>query len=248
MNSLEVRSVCKTYDEGNTEVLRGLTFTVGPSEFVALYGPNGCGKSTVLNIIAGFVPPSAGQVAAPSRGAGRGGVGFIFQDFRSSLFPWLTVAQNIRLGTREPRPADAPSPADVVDLLGLTEHAKKYPYQLSGGLCQLTAIARVLVLHSPLVLMDEPLSALDYHYNATILDLLGKLHADLDNAFLMISHDVDDALLLSDRVLVLSKRPARLVGEVSVDLPSPRSSDLRFCSEFPQLRSRVFELFSEGLK
>ncbi len=248
MNSLEVRSISKSYENGGVEVLRDLTFTVGSGEFVALYGPNGCGKSTVLNIIAGFADASAGEVLVPSRNGATKPLGFIFQDFRSSLFPWLTVAQNIKLGARVPRPADAPSPASVIDLLGLAEHCHKYPYQLSGGLCQLTAIARVLVLHSPLILMDEPLSALDYHYNATMLDLLGTLHAHLDNAFLMVSHDVDDALLLSDRVVVLSKRPARVVGEVTVELPVPRSSQHRFQAGFPGLRSQVYELFGEGLK
>ena len=221
-------------------VLDTIDLAVGPGEFVALLGPSGCGKSTLLRLIAGLERPHAGRIFAgghevtapdPSRI-------LVFQD--PTLYPWRTVRQNVALGleARGLLRLQAERVDDVLRRVGLDGFDHAYPHQLSGGMAQRAALARALVNEPSVMLMDEPLANLD---SLTRIDMQAELNVlwqrDKFTAFL-VTHDIDEALYLAGRVLVLSQRPARILAEIAVDLPYPRH---RSSPGFSALRQRVLE-------
>jgi NitT/TauT family transport system ATP-binding protein len=221
-------------------VLDQINLTVDAGEFVALLGPSGCGKSTLLRLIAGLEQPGSGRIFMsgqeinapdPSRI-------LVFQD--PTLYPWRTVWQNVALGL-EARGLLRTQNARVDDTLrqvGLDSFARAYPHQLSGGMAQRAALARALVNDPSVLLMDEPLANLDGLTRITMqTDLIDLWQRERFTAFL-VTHDVEEALYLSERVLVLSHRPARIIAEIGVDLPYPRHRD---SPRFVALRKRVLE-------
>jgi NitT/TauT family transport system ATP-binding protein len=220
---LEIRALGKSY--GPVEALRGAELNVAPGEFVCLLGASGCGKSTLLRIVAGFEAPTTGTVAVrgqkvtgpgPSRG-------MVFQDY--GLFPWLTVRENVGFGPRARgvKPAEVAVIADrFVAMVGLQRFAGSYPHQLSGGMKQRVAIARVLANDAELVLMDEPFGALDAMTRERLQDELLTVWQDRGLTVMFVTHSVEEAILLADRVVVLSPGPGRIVAEERVDLPRPR--------------------------
>jgi NitT/TauT family transport system ATP-binding protein len=220
---LEVRGLGKSY--GAVEALRGAELTVARGEFVCLLGASGCGKSTLLRIVAGFEMPTSGTVSVRGeRVDGPGPTrGMVFQDY--GLFPWLTVRENVGFGPRARGVARA-EVARIADrfvaMVGLQRFAGSYPHQLSGGMKQRVAIARVLANDAELVLMDEPFGALDAMTRERLQDeLLGVWQAQ-NLTVMFVTHSVEEAILLADRVVVLSPGPGRIVAEEIVDLPRPR--------------------------
>jgi NitT/TauT family transport system ATP-binding protein len=225
------------------QVLDGVSLTVAPGEFVALLGPSGCGKSTLLRLVAGLERPSAGRITGddgreiltpdPSRVV-------VFQD--PTLYPWRTVRQNVALGPQARGQSGAAVEqrmADVLRLVGLTGFADAYPHQLSGGMAQRAALARALVNEPRLLLMDEPLGKLDSLTRLTMQGELVRLWQDRGFTALLVTHDVEEALLMATRVVVLSDRPARVLADIPVDRPYPRHRD---DAELVGLRRRVLEL------
>jgi NitT/TauT family transport system ATP-binding protein len=230
--AIEVSHLGKTYTsrgrDGSvvaTEALHDINLRIGAGEFICIVGASGCGKSTLLRIIAGFEQLTTGELHVAGRPISAPGPdrGMVFQDY--ALFPWLTVAQNVAYG---PRQAGLPK-ADVaeltdryVEMVGLTKFRTRYPYELSGGMKQRVAIARVLANDPAVILMDEPFGALD----AITRDVLQHKLLDIWQAnrktVLFVTHSVDEAVFLSDRIVVLSPHPGRLKMEVSIDLPRPR--------------------------
>jgi sulfonate transport system ATP-binding protein len=202
-------------------IFSDVAFQVAPGEIVSLVGPSGCGKSTLLRIIAGLDSAYDGQVSvlghAPRLHLDE--VGLVFQEPR--LLPWLTVAQNVgfELGAKGGRDARV---AELLAEVGLAEHANAYPKQLSGGQAQRAAIARGLFSRPRLLLLDEPFSAVDAFTRMRLQDLLKTVAARHDATLLLVTHDVGEAVYLSDRVIVLASGPGRLNGQVSIDLPHPR--------------------------
>jgi NitT/TauT family transport system ATP-binding protein len=220
---LEIRGLSKSY--GAVEALRGAELTVTRGEFVCLLGASGCGKSTLLRIVAGFETPTAGTVVVSGKAVNGPGPsrGMVFQDY--GLFPWLTVRENVGFGPRA-RGMSRPEVAKIADrfvaMVGLQRFAGSYPHQLSGGMKQRVAIARVLANDAELVLMDEPFGALDAMTRERLQDeLLGVWQAQ-GLTVMFVTHSVEEAIVLADRVVVLSPGPGRIVAEERVDLPRPR--------------------------
>lgn len=226
-------------------VLDDVSFTAEPGSFVALLGPSGCGKSTLLRLVAGLDSPSRGTVLAdgqsisgpdPSRVV-------VFQD--PSLFPWRTVEGNVRLGLEARRvPGDrAGRVRQALDLVGLAEFAKAHPHHLSGGMAQRTALARALVNEPSVLILDEPLGQLDSLTRLTMQSELVRLWQQEGFTGLLVTHDVEEALILATRILVLSERPARVVADLAVDLPYPRHRD---DTRLQHLRAEVLQLMGFG--
>jgi NitT/TauT family transport system ATP-binding protein len=220
---LEIHGLGKSY--GAVEALRGAELTVARGEFVCLLGASGCGKSTLLRIIAGFETPTTGLVSVRGQRVDGPGPsrGMVFQDY--GLFPWLTVRENVGFGPRARGMARA-EVARIADrfiaMVGLQRFAGSYPHQLSGGMKQRVAIARVLANDAELVLMDEPFGALDAMTRERLQDeLLGVWEAQ-GLTVMFVTHSVEEAILLADRVVVLSPGPGRIVAEEIVDLARPR--------------------------
>ena len=226
---VSLRGVGKTFDSG-TKALAGLDLDVRAGEFVSLLGPSGCGKSTALRILAGLSAPSSGTVTWPK---GTRQIGFVFQE--PTLMPWASVAANVALPLRlahvDSRKADA-AVQQCVARVGLTDFADAYPRALSGGMKMRASIARALVTEPDLLLMDEPFAALDeitrFRLNN---DLLG-LWQSLERTVVFVTHSVFESVYLSQRILVMSPRPGRVVAEVAIPAAYPRDEDFRTSAQY----------------
>jgi NitT/TauT family transport system ATP-binding protein len=221
---LQVEGVGKTYP-GGTEALRGATLSISAGEFVCLIGASGCGKSTLLRLVAGFEQPSTGQVLMAGHAVNGPGPdrGMVFQDY--GLFPWLSVRGNIGFGPRSrglPRSEVAALAERFIGMIGLERFADAYPHQLSGGMKQRVAIARVLANDARLVLMDEPFGALDAMTRERLQEELLALWARTGLTVVFVTHSIEEALVLADRVVVMSPGPGRIVGDHRVGLERPR--------------------------
>ena len=232
MGELKIDGLSKTYGrrEGwnKTRYLRvfeNISFTVRDGEFVSIIGSSGCGKSTLLSIAGGLSEPSGGNVYLDGRHVRGPGLdrGIVFQEF--ALFPWLTVLGNIKFGLKSkglPRTERDALARKYVNLVGLAGFEDYHPYRLSGGMRQRVGLARALAIQPSALLMDEPFGALDAQTREAMQAALSDIWAKTRNTILFITHDIREAIYLSDRVLVLSGRPAGLTLELSVDLPRPR--------------------------
>src|SRR5215813_4847301 len=214
--------VCKTYPNG-TRALDGVSLGVAPGEILVVIGGSGCGKSTMLRAISGLDTPTQGKVVldgVPITGPHEK-IGIIFQEPR--LLPWLTVADNVGFGLEQrPREERRERVARVLARVGIADKAKVWPRELSGGQAQRVAIARALVPRPQVLLLDEPFSALDAFTRADLQDHLLGLWADLKPTLVMVTHDVEEAIVLADRIIVMRPHPGRLYEEIKCDLPRPR--------------------------
>jgi len=224
---LQLKAVSKSFvvDDRKVEALSGIDLTLRPGEFTALVGASGCGKSTLLRLIAGLDAPDAGQIlldGVPISGASRA-CGLIFQDHR--LLPWLSVVQNIELalaGTKHTVAERRTLSLASLELVGLADFAGAFPRQLSGGMAQRVALARGFVNQPRLLLLDEPFSALDSLTRARLQTELLRIWAHEGTSMLLVTHDVEEAVLLADRVIVLAANPGRINTALDIDLPRPR--------------------------
>jgi NitT/TauT family transport system ATP-binding protein len=229
---------------GGLRALEDVTFAVQRREFVSIIGPSGCGKSTLLRLVGGLLRPTSGKVdlngQSPIEAQRRKSVGFVFQDV--SLLPWRTVMQNIALPLEVNRDADrrrSHSIEELLDLVGLTEFRHFYPKQLSGGMQQRVAIARALVFYPSILLMDEPFGALDEMTRAQMRSELLRIWEVTRKTVLFVTHAIAEAILLSDRVIVLSPRPGHIREIIPIDLPRPRHDDLEITPQFQTYVARV---------
>ena len=224
---LAITGVTKRFAVGDEEIeaLARVDLTIQEGEFVCLIGASGCGKSTLLRIVAGFEEPTTGEVqvnGVPITGPGRDR-GMVFQDY--ALFPWMTVQQNIGFGPRQrsfARSEIDEISSEFMRLVGLEKFADRYPSQLSGGMKQRVAIARVLANNASILLMDEPFGALDALTREQLQHELLQIWARTRVTIIFITHSVEEAVLLADRVLVMSAGPGRIANDVAIDLPRPR--------------------------
>jgi nitrate ABC transporter ATP-binding subunit len=224
---LTIRDVTKTFHIGNdtVEALRRVNLTIDKGEFVCLIGASGCGKSTLLRIIAGFEQPSSGQVslyehAVSGPGSDRG---MVFQDY--ALFPWMTVRENISFGPRQkglPRARIREITDEYLNMVGLAKFAGRFPQQLSGGMKQRVAIARVLANECELLLMDEPFGALDALTREKLQQELLEIWERTRLTIIFVTHSVEEAVLLSDRVVVMTAGPGRIEADIPIELARPR--------------------------
>ena len=226
---IECRGVRKSYrdiaEAKEIVALDGLTLNIESEEFLMLLGPSGCGKSTLLNIIAGFEKADSGTVSVDSKGIEKPGPdrAVVFQDY--ALFPWLNVQQNVEYGLRE-KGLGASERAQIalhyIEMVGLRGFEKRFPHELSGGMRQRVALIRVLVLDSRILLMDEPFAAVDAQTRAILQEELQRLWIASRKTVVFVTHSVDEAVFLADRVAVMTSRPGVVKEIVSVDLPRPR--------------------------
>lgn len=251
MNSIVLESVNKHYknQKGETlHVLQNFSLEVHQGSIHAIFGPNGSGKSTLLRVVSGYDAADRGVVAL------RGSLkntrpGFVFQNYRDTLLPWETVEDNLRLFAQvvcKDKNQCAVRQKEAMDRFGLIEHKDKYVYQLSGGLAQSLALSREMMYQSKLLLLDEPFSALDFS-NSRIhwMEFLASWR-ERATTTLLVSHDIDEAIFLSDRITVLSKYPTDVVGTIENSLPRPRNLELFKSSEFFEVKKKVIELFEQG--
>ncbi|GAC1473947.1 MAG: ABC transporter ATP-binding protein [Candidatus Dormibacteraceae bacterium] len=226
---LEVRDLCHRFAAAAARpVIEGLTFMVDAGQFVTIVGPSGTGKTTLLRIVSGLIRPTAGSVefeGRPLSGSVPPAIAIVFQDYSRSLFPWMSVRSNLELPLRVLNCTSKERQDRIAESLaavGLTDYARSYPWQLSGGMQQRVAIARALACRPQLLVMDEPFASLDAFTRANLEDLLLSVHARYRTTILFVTHDIDESVYLSDRVLVLSSRPARLLADWRIDLERPR--------------------------
>lgn len=244
---LEVRGLDKRYGTAHGEVsaLRGIDFTIHRREFVCVIGASGCGKSTLIRILAGLEAPSGGRVlldGRPVQGPGRDR-GVVFQGY--SLFPWLTVKKNVMFGLEMGGRGRDESERDALtwlDLVGLARFADAYPHQLSGGMRQRVAIARALVNQPRILLMDEPFGALDAQTRCRMQSHLLEIWKNIDITVLFITHDLDEAIYLADRILVLKPHPGEVEDFIEVPVPRPRSAQQFTSPEFLATKARLEQL------
>ncbi len=234
--------VFPTEDGLGLEAIRDLSFEVQPQEFLAVVGPSGCGKSTLLRVLAGLLEATRGEVTFPAHPQGKPQVGLVFQ--KANLMPWRSVLRNITLPLElhgvPRREAEARAQA-MIALMGLEGFADALPRDLSGGMAQRVALARALIHRPDLLLLDEPFTALDALTRERLWEELLRIWQHERTTVVMVTHSVTEALLLADRVLVLTDRPARLQMDLRVDLPRPRSADLRYTPHFGRLARRLRE-------
>jgi NitT/TauT family transport system ATP-binding protein len=231
--------------------LSELTFDVAQDQLACIVGPSGCGKSTLLRCIAGLLAPTAGTVTLHGDVVTEvpGDLAVVFQDYSRSLFPWLSVRGNVEfpLRTRVPgRGARRARAMEALEWVGLTDAAGKYPWQLSGGMQQRVSIARALASQPALLLMDEPFASVDAQTRGELEDLLLRVRREHGSTVLLVTHDIDESVYLGDRVLVLSKSPATIVADLTVDLPARRDQiTTRGSSTFVELRTEVARLLHD---
>jgi len=241
------KDVCLSFRGKGTEieVLRSVSIEVNPRQILVLLGPSGCGKSTLLNILAGFVRQDSGTLlldGQPITGAGPER-GVVFQNH--SLFPWKTVSGNVEFGLRmkgvekDKRTAIANR---FIEEVGLSGFERAYPSELSGGMAQRVGIARMLASNPKVMLMDEPFGSLDAQTRVKMRELFVGLWGQYKKSVLFVTHDIDEAILLADRIAVMSARPARIIEEATVVLARPRSEKDLFKPDALALRERLYEL------
>lgn len=254
MSKVSIRHVTKIFPGHSAKdaavlALDDVSFEIADREFCTIIGHSGCGKTTMLNLLAGFEQPTAGQVLVNGTAVGppTWERSMVFQDY--ALFPWLTVEQNISFGLemkKVPLEARIEVIAQQIRLVGLQGFEKRYPHQLSGGMKQRVSIARALSVDPQVLLMDEPFAALDAQNRSIMQVEMGRLLAQADAALrktmVLVTHSIEEAILLSDHVVVLSSRPGRVKEEVAVNLPRPRSEDdPRFIALRHHLRDLIHE-------
>lgn len=224
---ISIKGVGKVFASGGRDVvaLQDIDLEIPHGQFTCLLGPSGCGKSTLLNAVAGFAPPTSGTILAGGRPVSAPGPerGMVFQEY--ALFPWMTVEQNIAFGLeiqRMPRAEIVRRVGDLLAMLSLGDFRQRYPKDLSGGMRQRVAIARVLALDSPIMLMDEPFGALDALTRRNLQDELLRIWIETKKTILFVTHSIEEAIYMADRIVVMTYRPGTVKRDILVELPRVR--------------------------
>jgi NitT/TauT family transport system ATP-binding protein len=248
---LKITDVSKLYHNEagqRIEALRRVSLEVHEGEFISLVGPSGCGKTTLLEIVAGLLDPTEGELKLKGRPLRLKdhSLAVVFQE--DSVFPWRTVLQNVDFGLAVkgvPQPERRDRCLGMVDLVGLRGFENSYPAELSGGMRQRVAIARALALNPDLLLMDEPFGALDEQTRFSLGEELQRIWRETGKTILLVTHSINEAIFLSDRVIVISSRPGRILADLVVDLRRPRSIETLGLAEFGHLTARVWSLLRQ---
>lgn len=247
---LNVEGLHKSFTVGDDTlpVVERIAFAQSVGEFLSIVGPSGCGKSTLLRLLSGLIAPDAGHVRHHGKEVKEPPewMSVVFQDYRRSLFPWLTVTDNVRLGAeragRDPSgPPVSVAVTEALDAVGLSGFGTYFPWQLSGGMQQRVALARAVAARPTLLLLDEPFASVDAQTRMVLQDLVLSLWHQLEIAVLLVTHDIEEALFLSDRVLVLGPRPTTVAHVMDVDLPRPRDQvTTKAEPRFAELRGELY--------
>jgi NitT/TauT family transport system ATP-binding protein len=251
---LDVRGLKKVYDGHGrvVEALRDLTFHIDAGDLVCLVGPSGCGKTTLLRCMSGLLTPTAGEVVLEGNrvtGPPRN-MAVVFQEYGRSLFPWMSVADNVELPLRQ-RKVAKDRRTELVDqalaAVGLADARSAYPWQLSGGMQQRVAIARAVAYEPHVLLMDEPFAAVDAQTRADLEDLIRRLWRQFGVTILFVTHDIDEAVYLGQRVVMLSSSPTVVQDDLVIDLPDERDQLMtRSLPRFSELRTKVYEQIQQA--
>lgn len=245
VGNIQIQNVNKSFDD--VHVLNNFSLDIEPGSFVSLIGPSGCGKSTLLRIIGGLEKSYEGKVFLDGEKISRAGCdrGFAFQG--SNLFPWLTVKGNVAFGlkARKIYKEKKHDVNEIINLVGLSGFENSYPHQISGGMQQRASLARALVGHPKVLLLDEPLGALDAFTRMNLQDEILRIKKENNMTMLMVTHDVDEAIYMSDRVVVMSARPSKVEAVIDIELPKPRA---RIQDAFAIYRNKILGILNYGGK
>jgi len=247
---LNVQHIGKQY--GDLLAVKDATFDVKESEFISIVGPSGCGKTTLLKMICGLLEPSSGQVTIHEQQVTSSvpEMILVFQDYSRSLFPWLTVRKNVLFPLKNRSDLNSAEKErraqEAIQAVGLEDSFDQYPWQLSGGMQQRVAIARAIAFRPEILLLDEPFASVDALTRAELEDLVLRLQAKFKITVLLVTHDIDEAVYLADRVFVLGPPPSVVIRAVTVELPSPRSqTETRSDPRFLEIRNEIHDLITK---
>ncbi|MGP3779038.1 ABC transporter ATP-binding protein [Halanaerobium saccharolyticum] len=251
MNLLNIKDLNKNFkqeNENKLEVLKGINLKIKEKEFISFIGPSGCGKSTLLNILAGLIPASSGQVMLKNKLIQNPGNDRVMVFQEAALFPWLTVIENVLFGLKikkiDKKKAYQKA-LDQLEAVQLKNFKDSYPHQLSGGMKQRVAIARALVIDPEILLMDEPFGALDEQTRLMLHRQLIKLWQDTEKTIVFVTHNIREAVKLSDRIIVFGSNPGRIVEEFKIDIPQPRD---RENPTLIRLENKILKLLEKEIK
>lgn len=233
------KSFAKTDSNEITHALAEVNLTIQSGEFVSIVGTSGCGKSTILRLIAGLIRPTTGEIrlgGKPIVGAGPDR-GMVFQ--KATLFPWLTVEKNVSFSLRMQKKQDKELVEHMLKMVGLEDFRKDYPHQLSGGMAQRVALVRSLINHPDILLLDEPLGALDAFTRMNMQDEILNIWREQKQTVVMVTHDVEEAIYMGTRVLVMEPRPGRVKADIPIELAEPKQRD---SEEFQAYRNRILKM------
>ena len=231
---------------GAATVYDGLDLTLPQGQFISIFGPNGCGKSTLINMISGLLPMDAGQVLYDGQTIRETRISYVFQNYREALFPWLRAIDNIHYPLKVMKMGKRQRDERVEKLLAdfdIRIDLNAYPYQLSGGQQQTVSILRALVTNPEILFLDEPFSALDYEMTLFMREQIQKIYMKTGTTTLLVSHDLEEAIQLSDKVILLTRRPTQVAEIVDIDLPWPRTTALTTDPTFVDLKRHCLEVF-----
>lgn len=248
MKALEVTNISKGFGNaksGINQILSNISFALNSNQIVGIRGENGVGKTTLFNIIAGIEKPTSGNVIINSIAGKNLKLSVVFQNYNSTLFPWLTAKENICLPLKlhgVPTNERNNKLINIIDELGFQKlPLKNYPHQLSGGQKQRVAIARALIQEPDILILDEPFSNLDFITRLDLLDALQHMHSLKKLSILMVSHDIDHILYLADKVLILGEKPSSILKEFSISFSRPRARSILVSEELEELRNKILE-------
>ena len=244
-----IRGLCKrfsdavVYDRFDLDIPRG--------KLVAIFGPNGCGKSTLINMIAGLVPRDAGEILFDGKPLRDIKFGYVFQNYREALFPWLRAIDNIEYPLKLmklSKPERRARTQRLLDHLGVKLDLARYPYELSGGQQQLVSIMRALIVEPEILFLDEPFSALDYEMTLFMRDQLQRIFVETGTTTVLVSHDLEEAVYLADRILLLSQRPAAVADYVHYDAARPRTDATLSERHFVRVKAHCLDVFQREVR
>jgi NitT/TauT family transport system ATP-binding protein len=239
-----VRGLSKAF--GGQPLYSDFDLDLPRGQIVSIFGPNGCGKSTLMNMIAGLMPPDAGEILFDGKTLRETRIGYVFQNYRDALFPWLSAWENVAYPLRRGGMKPAAVRARVEQLMALFEirfDLARYPYELSGGQQQTVCIMRALATEPEVLFLDEPFSALDFEMTLFIRAKLQEAHLATGVTMVIVSHDLEDAVFLADHILLLTRRPTRIAEIVPFGLPRPRSPEVVSDPEFVRVKARTLDVF-----
>ena len=241
-----LNNVTKKYGKKSEEIVAINNFNaeIYPGEFCSIMGPSGCGKSTIVNLIAGFIPVTSGEIIVDGDVVNKPNADRVVVSQDYSLFVWKTVQENVEFGLKAQGLAKVQRRGltqQYLELVNLNKFANRYPGELSGGMCQRVALARALAVEPKCLLLDEPLAALDAQMRQTLQDEILNIWTQTRQTVLLITHDLDEALYLSDRLLVMGSHPGFLKNNITIPFSRPRTSELRLTNEFQSLKREIYQ-------
>lgn len=246
---ITVRGLTKRFDGGT--LYENFDLDIPKGKILSVFGPNGCGKSTLINMISGILPRDAGQILFEGKDARDTRIGYVFQNYREAVFPWLTALDNIRYPLQYlglDRKAQDARVEQILASFDVKLDLSRYPYQMSGGQQQLVSIIRALVVDPEVLFLDEPFSALDYEMTLFLRDRLQKVLTEMRTTTVLVSHDLDEAICLADYILLLTKRPTSVADYVAFDAPRPRTADTTLTPAFIRVKTHSLDVFQREVR